>query len=108
MSLLSVGLPHELPLAVNVSVAVPLYPAGGVHVAFNVVALGLNVPPDDDDHVPPVALPPTEPPSAADDPPWQIAVNAEPAFTVGTEITVAFTAVLEEDIQPVLVFLASA
>ena len=60
------AVPHEPPLVVSVSVAVPLYPAGGVQVAFNVVALGLKVPPAGVDHVPPVAEPPTEPPNAAD------------------------------------------
>jgi hypothetical protein len=50
-----------IPVVVNVNVAVPLYPAGGVHVAFNVLAFGLNVPPAGVDHVPPVADPPTLP-----------------------------------------------
>jgi len=81
--------PHEPPLVVNVNVAVPLNAAGGVHVAFNVVAFGLNVPPTPpSDHVPPVAPPPTEPPNAPEIPPWHIAVIAPPAFTVGVGFTV--------------------
>jgi hypothetical protein len=50
-----------MPVVVKVRVAVPLYPAGGVHVAFNVLAFGLNVPPAGVDQVPPVAEPPTLP-----------------------------------------------
>jgi hypothetical protein len=86
--LLAVAVPHDPPLVVSVNVAVPLYPAGGVHVAFNVVALGLKVPPGGVDHVPPVAEPPTEPPNAADVTPWHIAVSADPALAVGRAITV--------------------
>lgn len=52
-----------IPVVVSVKVAVPLYPAGGVHVAFRVFASGLNAPPCGLLHVPPVALPPTEPPN---------------------------------------------
>ena len=86
--LLSVSAPQEPPLVVRVRVAVPEYAAGGCHVAFNGVALGINVPPADDDHVPPVAEPPTLPPSGADVPPWQIAAKAAPAFAVGSWLTV--------------------
>jgi hypothetical protein len=82
--------PHEPPLVVRVNVAVPEYPAGGVHVAFKVVAVGLKVPPAGVDHVPPVAPPPTDPPSAAEVPPWQIAAMAGPMFTVGFGLTVKF------------------
>jgi hypothetical protein len=74
---------HEPPVVVSVSVAVPLYAAGGVQVAFKVVAPGLKVPAAEEDHVPPVAEPPTTPPSPAEVPPWQMAVMAPPAFTVG-------------------------
>jgi hypothetical protein len=74
------GLP---PLVVNVNVANPENPAGGVQVAFKVVALGLNVPPAGLDQVPPVAEPPTEPPNGAEVPPWHIAVKAAPASVVG-------------------------
>ena len=58
-----------MPVVVKVKVAVPLYPAGGVHVAFNVLAFGLNVPPAGVDHVPPVADPPTLPDNAVVVPP---------------------------------------
>jgi hypothetical protein len=58
-----------MPVLVNVKVEVPLYPAGGVHVAVKVLALGLNVPPADEDHVPPVAEPPTVPDKAVVVPP---------------------------------------
>ena len=71
------------PLVVSVSVAVPLYAPGGVHVAFNVVAPGLNVPPAGVDQVPPVAEPPTDPPSAAEVPPRHIAAMAPPGLAVG-------------------------
>jgi hypothetical protein len=67
--LLAVAVPHDPPLVVSVNVAVPLYPPGGVHVAFNVVAFGVNVPNAGVDHVPPMAEPPTEPPNDADVPP---------------------------------------
>jgi hypothetical protein len=63
------AVPQELPDVVSASVAVPEYPAGGVHVAFKSFAFGVNVPPANVDHVPPVALPPTEPPSGAVVPP---------------------------------------
>jgi len=87
-----VGLPHELPVAVNVSVAVPLYVPGGVQVAFNVVLFGLNVPPTPPSvQVPPVAVPPIEPFKAPDVPPWQIAAGAEPALTIGKEVTLIVT-----------------
>jgi hypothetical protein len=58
-----------IPVVVNVNVAVPLYPAGGVHVAFNVLAFGLNVPPAGVDQVPPIADPPTLPDNAVVVPP---------------------------------------
>ncbi len=70
----AVATPQEPPDEVSVSVAVPVYSEGGVHVAFRVVALGENVPPDTlEDHVPPVAEPPTLPPRAADVPPYYAA-----------------------------------
>lgn len=88
--------PQEPPDEVNVRVAVPVYPAGGVQVAFNVVALGENVPPADDVQVPLVAGALTLPPKAAETPPWQIAAKPGPTFTVGFGVTVivpvAFTA----------------
>ena len=65
-----------------------MYAAGGVHVAFSVVALGVNVPPATVDQVPPVAPPPTDPPSAAVVPPWQMAAMAGPTFTVGAWLTI--------------------
>ena len=64
--LLAKVVPHEPPLDVRVKVAVPLYPPGGVQIAFKFVALGANVPPVGEDHVPPVAPPPTEPPKTAE------------------------------------------
>jgi hypothetical protein len=80
--------PQDPPLVVRVSVAVPVYAGGGVHVALRVVAVGLNVPPAGVDHVPPVALPPTDPPRAVVVPPWQMAAMAGPIFTVGLGFTV--------------------
>jgi hypothetical protein len=89
--LLADVVPHDPPLVVSVNVDVPLNPAGGVHVAFKVVAFGLKVPPSGVDHVPPVAEPPTLPPNAAEVPPWQIALRADPAFAVGDGLTVIVT-----------------
>lgn len=86
--LLAVVVPHEPPLVVSTSVAVPVQLRSGVQVAFSVVALGVNVPPADVDHVPPVALPPTDPPSAADAVFLHISARAEPAFAVGLAFTV--------------------
>jgi hypothetical protein len=88
----AVVVPQDPPEVVKVRVAVPEYPAGGVHVAFRLVAFGANVPPVGVDHVPPVALPPTEPPNAPDAHPWQIAAIAGPTFTVGP----GFTVIVEE------------
>jgi hypothetical protein len=85
--LLAVAVPQDPPEVVKVSVAEPLYPAGGVQVAFRFVAEGLKVPPALLVHVPPVA-PPTEPPSAAVVPPWQIGPIAPPALAVGPGLTV--------------------
>jgi hypothetical protein len=65
----SVSVPQEPPEVVNVNVAVPEKPAGGVHVAFKVFALGLKVPPEGVDHVPPVAEPLTDAPRAVVVPP---------------------------------------
>ncbi len=64
-----VTIPQLPPDDVRVSVAVPTNPAGGVQVAFNVVALGENVPPEVVDHVPPVAGLVTLPPRFAETPP---------------------------------------
>jgi len=86
------AVPQEPPVVVSVKVAVPLNPAGGVHVAFNVVASGLKVPPAGVDHIPPVATPPTKPFNAAEVPPWQIAGKAGPAFAVGFGFTVIVAA----------------
>ena len=60
------------PVVVKVRIAVPKKAAGGVQVAFRVVADGLKVPPEVVDQIPPVAPPPTEPPKAIDVLPWQI------------------------------------
>lgn len=67
--LLSDTVPHDPPDVVKVSVAVPEYTAGGVHVAFKSFAEGLKVPPTGVVHIPPIALPSTEPPSDAEVPP---------------------------------------
>jgi hypothetical protein len=90
--LLAEAVPQEPPVVVSVKVAVPVKAAGGVHVAFNVVALGLKVPPAGVDHIPPVATPPTEPFNAAEVPPWQMAGRAGPAFAVGLGFTVIVAA----------------
>ena len=50
-----------IPIVVSVNTAVPEYIAEGVHVAFNVFAFGVNVPPAGVVQVPPVAEPPTVP-----------------------------------------------
>jgi hypothetical protein len=84
----ALAVPHDPPFVVNVSIAVPLNPEGGVQVEFNVVAFGLKVPPTGVDHVPPMAEPPMLPPKATEVPPWQIALKAAPAFVVGNELTV--------------------
>src|SRR6266536_3530086 len=81
--LLADAVPQEPPVVVSVRVAVSLNPAGGVHVAFKFVALGLKVPPAGVEHAPPVATPPTEPFNTAEVPPWQMAGRAGPAFAVG-------------------------
>lgn len=78
----AVTVPQGLPVAVNVNVTVPEYEAGGVYVAFKVVALGENVPPTPPSlQVPVVDEPPIEPPNVAEVPPLQIAVKAPPAST---------------------------
>jgi hypothetical protein len=82
--------PQDPPLVVRVSVAVPVYAGGGVHVALRVVAVGLKVPPAGVVQVPPVAPPPTDPPRAAVVPPWQMAAMAGPALTVGLGLTTTF------------------
>lgn len=62
-------LTQDPPVVVSVKVAIPVYPAGGVQVAFKFDALGLNVPPmPPSDHTPPVADPPTLPPKGAEVP----------------------------------------
>ena len=70
------------PVVVNLRVAVPKKAGGGVQIAFNVVADGLNVPPEAVDHIPPVAPPPIEPPRTADVPPWQIDSIDGPRSTI--------------------------
>ena len=94
-----VAVPQIPPEEVKVSVAVPENDSGAVHVAFNVVALGLNVPPSDEVHVPPVAGDVTLPPNAADAPPAQIAVKPAPTFTVGFAVTVTAKVLAELDPQ---------
>jgi hypothetical protein len=79
--------PQEPPDVVSARVAVPEYPAGGVHVAFTSFTSGLKVPPIPVDHAIPVALPPKEPPSGAVVPPWQIVAEG-PALADGRRFTV--------------------
>ena len=90
--LLADAVPHVPPTVVSVKVALPLYPGGGVHVAFNVDGSGLKDPPAGVDHIPPVAEPPKLPPNAADVPPWHIALSADPAYAVGNGLIVIVTA----------------
>ena len=93
-----VAVPQIPPEEVKVSVAVPEKAPGAVHVAFKVVAFGLNVPPADDVHVPPVAGNVTLPPNAAEFPPAQIAAKPAPTFTVGFAVT--FTAKVRAALAP--------
>ena len=70
------------------SVAVPEYAGGGVHVAFTLLADGLKLPPIPPSlQVPPVALPPAEPPRADVVPALQMAGMAGPGLTVGSGFT---------------------
>src|SRR6185369_13209793 len=80
----AVAVPHEPPLDVSVSVAVPLKLAGGVHVGLlDEFASGENVPPTPPSvQVAPVAVPPNDPPIGAEIPPWQISARAAPVLTV--------------------------
>jgi hypothetical protein len=59
------------PEAVRVKVAVPLYPASGIHVVVSGVepVLSVNDPPTLDDQIALVASPTIEPPNAAVVPP---------------------------------------
>jgi hypothetical protein len=91
------------PVDVKVKVAVPVNAAGDVQVAFNVFAFGLKEPPAELVHVPPVAEPPTEPPNGAVVPPWQIALNKEPALAVGVVFTVIFFVALAVPQEPPVV-----
>lgn len=70
------------PTVVKVNVAVPLYPNGGVQVAFRSLAEGLKVPAASLLHKPPVALV-TLPPRGAVAVLPQIAVSGAPGFDVG-------------------------
>jgi hypothetical protein len=101
--LLAVVVPQGPPLVVSTNVAVPLYPAGGVHVAFRLVAEGVKVPAALVDHVPPVAEPPTLPPNGSEVPPWHISVRAPPALAVGKRLTVRVAARLFVIHEPVVV-----
>ena len=85
--LVAVVVPQLPPLVVNVNMIEPVSAAPAVYVAFAGSPAFVHVPAPPD-HVPPVAPPPTEPPIADEVPPWQIAVNAEPAFAVGLGLTV--------------------
>jgi len=87
------------PVVVRVSTAVPVNTGVGDHVAFNVFASGVKVPPAGVDHVPPVAEPPIEPAKVAE-PLWQI-VCAVPAFDIDPGLTVMLT-VAETDGQGVI------
>ena len=57
-----------IPVVVREITAVPKKVGGGVHVAFNVLAFGLKVPPAGVDHVPPVAELVTAPDNVAEPP----------------------------------------
>jgi hypothetical protein len=91
--------PHEPPEVVNIRVAVPVNPAGGVQVVvFGVLPeLFVKVPPEAVDQTAAVALPPNEPPNAVVVPPWQIAGKTVPAFAIGDVFTV-IVAVLNTEI----------
>jgi hypothetical protein len=86
---------HDPPVVVKVSVAVPLYAGGGVHVAFKVVAEGIKAPPAGVDHIPPVAPPPTVPLKAAEVPPWQMADITGPIPTLGKASTVTVRVIVD-------------
>ena len=92
--------PQEPPVVVNARVAVPEYPAGGVHVALGSFTFGLKVPPASVDHIIPVALPPIEPPRAAVVPPWQIVAEG-PALADGRGFTVTVPVALTVPQPPV-------
>ena len=97
-----------MPVVVNVNNAVPKYPAGGVQVAVNVFASGVNVPPAGVVQVPPVADPPTEPANVTV-PPWQMVCTA-PALTVGVGLTMMFTddVTAAHGLMPVVVSVSTA
>ena len=89
--LLSPIVPHEPPLVVSVNVI----DAGAVAEAVYVVVLGVlpvlfvKLPPAPPSvHTADVAPPPNDPPNAPEVLPWQMAVTATPAFTVGAGFTV--------------------
>lgn len=85
--------PHEPPDVVSVKVTGLVEDADAVYVVVAGVLplLLVNVPPAPPSlQIAAVAPPPNEPPKAAVVPPWQIAVKAEPAFTVGFSLTVTF------------------
>ena len=89
--LLADVLPHEPPDVVRVNVTGDVDDADAVYVvvAGVVPLLLVNVPPAPPSlHTAEVAPPPNEPPKAAVVPPWQMADNAEPTFTVGFGFTV--------------------
>ena len=75
-------------------------------MAFKVFAFGVKVPPSGVDQVPPVAAPPTVPSRATVVPPWQIGLNAGPAFAVGARVIVTVTSNLAGLSQALTVWLA--
>ena len=85
--------PHDPPLVVNVNMIGVVELAAAVKVAVEGVlpVLFVNVPLGAD-HTAAVAPPPNEPPRATEVPPWQIAVIADPALTIGLGLTVITTA----------------
>src|SRR6185312_5414507 len=87
MVLVAVVVPQAPPLVVNVKVITPDSDAPALYVAVEGLLAFVHVPAPPL-QVPPVAPPDTEPPICADVPPWQIAVNAPPAFAVGFGFTV--------------------
>lgn len=61
-----------IPVVVKVKIVVPVYPSGGVQVAFKAALFGVKVPPEMLDQIPPVAEPPIVPEREVVVPSWQM------------------------------------
>ena len=86
--MVSIIVPHEPPLVVNVNMIGVVELDAAVKVAVpGVLPVLLAKVPLVADHIADVAPPPNEPPKAADVPLWQIAVIADPTLTVGFGFT---------------------